>query len=67
MAELKLRCPDCHREMVVKPDLSDPKGTVIVECTCDNCDDAGGFPETHYYDADGRWFNGEQFVPLKSR
>jgi len=63
--KITLRCPECKRTMRAVKDDSDPLGTAIVEVLCDKCDDGGGFPETHYYDANGRWFNGEQFVAPK--
>lgn len=61
---ITLRCPACKRTQMVCKDRSDPPGTAIVEATCDRCDDGGGFPETHYYDAQGRWFDGEGFRPV---
>jgi hypothetical protein len=59
--QVRLICPDCHRTMMTRHDETDPPGTAVVECLCDRCDDGGGFPETQYYDADGRWFDGEKF------
>ena len=59
--KIVLRCPKCKRAKRVYLDPSDPPGTAIVEATCDRCDDGGGFPETHYYDSHGRWFDGEGF------
>jgi hypothetical protein len=59
---ITLRCPKCSRTKKADPEPSDPPGTAIVEATCDRCDDGGGFPEVHYYDAKGGWFNGERFV-----
>lgn len=59
--KVMLRCPQCKRTMKVSRDTTDPVGTAVVEFLCDRCDDGGGFPETHYYDADGQWFDGEKF------
>jgi hypothetical protein len=59
---ITLRCPDCRRTKKTRPVASDPKGTAIVESACDKCDDGGGFPETHHYDSQGRWWNGEKFI-----
>jgi hypothetical protein len=60
--EITLRCPKCKRTKQAAQDPSDPTGTAVVEVTCDRCDDGGGFPEIHYYDAKGRWFDGEKFL-----
>ena len=59
---IKLRCPVCKRIKMVYKDPTDPPGTAVVEAPCDRCDDGGNKPETHYYDAKGRWFNGEGFT-----
>lgn len=59
--KVTLRCPTCKRTMRVTKDETDPAGTAVVEVLCDRCDDGGGFPEVHYYDAAGRWFDGEKF------
>lgn len=63
--KITLRCPHCKRTKKVAADPTDPLGTAVVESICDRCDDGGNKPEVHYYDAQGRWFNGEQFAPLK--
>lgn len=60
-----LRCPHCKRTKGALIDPTDPPGTATVEAMCDQCDDGGFKPEVHYYDAQGRWFNGEQFVATK--
>lgn len=62
-----LHCPKCRRTKRVLKDETDPEGTAKVEVVCDKCDDGGGFPEIHYYDAAGRWFDGETFRTLKTR
>lgn len=59
--KIKLRCPECKRTMQVVTEPTDPEGTAVVECICDKCDDGGNKPEVHYYDAKGRWFDGEKF------
>lgn len=51
--KVTLRCPNCKRSRKVLLHTSDPNGTKVVECLCDNCDNGGGFPETNYYDQDG--------------
>ena len=61
MSGLILRCPQCKRTMRATREDTDPPGTAVVETACDRCDDGGGSPETHYYDAAGRWFDGEKF------
>ena len=61
-SEVKLRCPQCKRTKMVTRDESDPAGTAVVDVLCDRCDDGGGFPETHYYDAKGNLFDGDKFV-----
>lgn len=61
---MKLRCPKCQKTQLTWRDKSDPNGTNIVESPCPECQDCGDRPETHYYDAEGRWFNGEQFVHI---
>lgn len=60
-----LRCPHCKRTKIVANDETDPKGTAVVEAMCDRCDDGGNKPEVHYYDAAGRWFDGEKFRSFK--
>lgn len=55
---ITLRCPHCKREVTACAEETDPLGTAVVETTCDRCDDGGGFPETNYYDAGGRWYAG---------
>jgi hypothetical protein len=59
--KVRLCCPDCHRTMLAEREMTDPPLTAAVEVLCDKCDDGGGFPEVHYYDAEGRWFDGERF------
>lgn len=59
---ITLRCPTCKITKMVCKDPSDPAGTAVVEYPCDGCDRGGNKPETLYYDAQGRWFNGERFV-----
>lgn len=60
--KITLRCPDCGRTKQAYKDQSDPPGTAIVEAPCDKCGHGGNKPETHYYDVQGRWFNGEKFI-----
>lgn len=67
MSTVRLLCPDCKRTLVAARDETDPPGTAIVEVLCDQCDDGGGFPETHYYDAEGKWFDGNNFRPAPNR
>lgn len=63
--QITLRCLRCKRTKSAPIDPTDPPGTAIIESLCDKCDDGGGFPETLYFDKDGRWFNGEAFVHAK--
>jgi hypothetical protein len=63
---ITLRCPLCKRTKSAPIDPTDPSGTAVVECVCDKCDHGGLKPETHYYDAKGRWFNGDKFVRAKA-
>lgn len=58
---ITLRCPQCQRTKEATRDDTDPPGTAVVEALCDTCDDGGGFPGVHYYDAQGRWFDGVRF------
>lgn len=58
---ITLRCPHCKRTKGAPLDKTDPPGTSVVEAMCDKCDDGGNKPEVHYYDADGKWFDGEKF------
>lgn len=50
--------------MRVTNDETDPVGTEIVEVSCPECTNEGDRPEIHYYDAKGRWFNGERFMTV---
>lgn len=59
--QVTLRCPHCKRTKRVAMDKTDPAGTAVVETACDKCGEVGDRPEVHYYDAQGRWFNGEAF------
>jgi DnaJ-class molecular chaperone len=59
--KVKLRCPNCHRTQEVVKEDTDPVGTAVVEVACPDCQGPGDRPETHYYDAKGRWFDGEKF------
>lgn len=61
-SKITLRCPQCKRTKRAPKDETDPAGTAVVEALCDRCDNGGNKPEVHYYDAAGRWFNGEQFT-----
>jgi hypothetical protein len=60
--QVTLRCPHCKRRKRVAKDSTDPEGTAIVEVPCDRCDDGNGFPEVHYFNSLGQWFDGERFV-----
>ncbi len=60
-----LRCPRCKRTKMVCREDTDPKGTAVVEHICDKCNDDSGFPETHYYDAKGRWWDGKRFKAMR--
>lgn len=57
-APILLRCQMCKRTKKAPVDPTDPPGTAVVEAPCDKCDDGGLKPEVHYYDAEGRWFDG---------
>jgi hypothetical protein len=59
--KITIRCPHCKRSKQTTVDPTDPPGTMIVESICDRCDNGGNKPEVHYYDAAGRWFDGEKF------
>jgi hypothetical protein len=37
---------------------TDPPGTAVVVVPCDRCDEVVSRPLTHYFDAQGRWFDG---------
>lgn len=63
---ITLRCPHCKRTKGALKDKTDPEGTSVVEALCDQCDSGGNKPEVHYYDEEGRWFDGEKFIPLKT-
>lgn len=65
-ALILLRCPLCSREKGAPLDPTDPPGTAVVLAPCDKCDHGGLKPEVHYYDAEGRWFDGEKFTVIKS-
>lgn len=54
---IKLRCPECSRHKQVGRARTDLKRAVRVEILCDRCDDGGGFPQTTYWDAEGRELN----------
>lgn len=60
--KVKLRCPKCSRTMEVTRDPTDPPGTAVVESPCNRCEESGGRPETLYFDAQGRQFDGEKFA-----
>lgn len=51
--KVTIRCQNCKRSKRIDLHISDPKGTKVVECLCENCDNGGGFPETNYFDQDG--------------
>jgi len=55
---ITLRCPNCKRTKSAPIDPTDPPGTAIVEATCDQCNDGSGFPEVHYFNKRGLWFDG---------
>lgn len=59
--KITMRCPRCKRTKETHREETDPKGTAVVEALCDRCDDGGNKPEVHYYDAAGKWFDGEKF------
>lgn len=65
--KITLRCPKCYRTMAATKHDSDPPGTAVVEAPCPTCDRGGDKPETHYYDANGGWWNGEKFKPARKR
>ena len=58
---VRLLCRQCKRIKHVERHETDPEGTSIVEALCDRCDDGVSKSEVHYYDAQGRWFDGEKF------
>ena len=60
-APITLRCPKCHRTQESHRDDSDPPGTAVVEAPCNRCDNGGDKPETLYFDAKGRQWDGETF------
>jgi hypothetical protein len=60
--KITLRCPTCGRTKQSTKDDTDPEGTAVVEIACDKHPAEGCGEEVHYYDAKGRWWNGEQWV-----
>lgn len=62
--QITLRCCHCGRTKQADKDETDPEGTAIVEMSCLECMRSGDRPDVLYYDAEGRWFNGETFIKL---
>lgn len=58
---IKLRCPTCTKTQRAKAEESDPQGTAILEVACPDCIGPGDRTTAQYYDAEGRWFDGERF------
>lgn len=64
--QVTLRCPKCKRTKEVRKDSTDLKNAAVVEIQCDKCDRGDGFPETFYYDADGRQLNPATGKPFRN-
>ena len=64
MSTLTLRCSrvECPRTIKVERDDTMPAGTAEIVSPCPWHTKDGDRPEEHYYDADGRWWDGEQFI-----
>lgn len=63
---ITLRCPGCKRTMQVRKERHDLKNAATVEIQCDKCDTGGAFPETFYYDAQGRQLNPGTGKPFRA-
>ena len=62
---VKLRCTHakCPRSVVIPWEATMPTGTAEIVTPCPwHSKQSDNAPEEHYYDADGRWWDGEQFI-----
>jgi hypothetical protein len=55
---VKLRCPHCRREKMVRREDHDLPGTARIETQCDKCGNGGDRPEVLYFDAAGKQLSG---------